>query len=53
MMKRLLNKIIKLFYSDSAYCCPMCGKPSSECDTTAWYSYICPDCNIEFETPDT
>jgi predicted amidophosphoribosyltransferase len=40
-------------YEDKDYCCPGCGKDSYECETTDWYSYICPDCGIEFETPDT
>lgn len=41
------------YYPDSAYCCPYCGCPSDRCCTTAWYSYICADCDQEFETPDT
>ena len=40
-------------YDDSAYCCPSCGKPSSECEPTDHYSYVCPDCGTDFETPDT
>lgn len=52
MLKNLYKWVVK-YYEDSDYCCPECGKSSSDCEMTDWYSYICPDCNIEFETPDT
>ena len=48
-----MKKILKWFYDDSAYNCPHCGTPSSECKGTDWYSYICSKCGEEFETPDT
>jgi len=50
-MRKFLRWVMK--YEDSDYCCPNCGKPTSECTGTDWYSHICPDCEIEFETPDT
>lgn len=45
-------KNLKLHYDDLAYCCPSCELHSNECQGTDHYSFICPDCGIEFETPD-
>lgn len=41
------------YYDESAYNCPYCGCPSSNCDGNGSYGYICADCGNEFETPDT
>lgn len=51
-MKKIFKMLLK-YYDDSAYNCPKCGKPSSECNGNGNYGYICPDCQTEFETPDT
>jgi peptide subunit release factor 1 (eRF1) len=40
-------------YPHDEYSCPSCGLGTMYCNSTAWYSFICPDCNKEFETPDT
>jgi len=40
-------------YSDSDYNCPNCGTDGNECKGTEFYSLICPNCQTEFETPDT
>lgn len=40
-------------YPHDDYSCPYCGLGTMYCNSTAWYSFICPDCNKEFETPDT
>jgi ribosomal protein L37AE/L43A len=51
-MKKFLKFLLK-YYGDSDYCCPKCGTPSSECEHTEFYTYICSNCGTEFETPDT
>jgi len=43
-------------YSDEAYNCPYCGKDASQCTVAeewGFYGSHCPDCDRDFETPDT
>lgn len=49
----MVINLTKFYYDDSAYCCPYCGTPSSECGGNGSYGYICSKCGEEFETPDT
>lgn len=53
--KRLqkFNDNRKRRYPDDGYCCPNCGLGTYYCSFQMFgYTYICPDCNTEFETED-
>jgi endogenous inhibitor of DNA gyrase (YacG/DUF329 family) len=47
-----LNQNYINMYGEEDYNCPTCGLPSTECESTDHYSFICTDCGTEFETPD-
>ena len=40
-------------FTHDEYSCPSCGLNSLHCHSGDCYDYICPNCNITFETPES